>query len=422
MKNNLLKLALSAMTLLPMGAWAIDFGTEQVVSTTTVWTFNTMTDVVNTASYLADDQGNGNLYANCKSGSNSTTRTFTPTALGDTQKFAFGDGYTVAISKVLVVNANLRNPNNLPEGTTAETITGDYGQGFLAFNATVAGTLYVYMNVTDASASAADKGLRIYHSENVADSKIKSSKNSTATGLQEISYTSAAAGTFFIGITAGGGGKIYAARFVPTSEKKDEWVYIGETGFATYANNNSYDIPELPTGLSAYAATAGTDGHSVVLSTRTGIRRTNGYILKGTPNTNYGLTLSGTALGPEFNGGDLKRAATYSSASYVIPATDSGKYNYLLGNDNGTAKFFAPNGTSALNSKKAFLQVSSKLTPATAARGIDIVFADDVTGISATLNDKGEMTNDSYFNLAGQRVAQPTRGLYIVNGKKYIVK
>ena len=46
----------------------------------------------------------------------------------------------------------------------------------------------------------------------------------------------------------------------------------------------------------------------------------------------------------------------------------------------------------------------------------------ETTGISATLNDKGEMTNDSYFDLAGRRVAQPTRGLYIVNGLKVLVK
>ena len=29
---------------------------------------------------------------------------------------------------------------------------------------------------------------------------------------------------------------------------------------------------------------------------------------------------------------------------------------------------------------------------------------------------------NQYFNLAGQRVTQPTKGLYIVNGKKVIIK
>ena len=32
------------------------------------------------------------------------------------------------------------------------------------------------------------------------------------------------------------------------------------------------------------------------------------------------------------------------------------------------------------------------------------------------------LVNSQYFNLAGQRIAQPTKGLYIVNGKTYLVK
>ena len=32
------------------------------------------------------------------------------------------------------------------------------------------------------------------------------------------------------------------------------------------------------------------------------------------------------------------------------------------------------------------------------------------------------ITNNRYYNLAGQRVAQPTKGMYIVNGKKVIIK
>ena len=55
------------------------------------------------------------------------------------------------------------------------------------------------------------------------------------------------------------------------------------------------------------------------------------------------------------------------------------------------------------------------------ARELTISFADDdVTAIEAVKPQnaaKGE-----YFNLAGQRVAQPTKGLYIVNGKKIMIK
>ena len=50
-----------------------------------------------------------------------------------------------------------------------------------------------------------------------------------------------------------------------------------------------------------------------------------------------------------------------------------------------------------------------------------IVIRTDATGIDATLVNS-EKVNSQYFNLAGQRVAHPAKGLYIVNGKKVLVK
>ena len=46
-------------------------------------------------------------------------------------------------------------------------------------------------------------------------------------------------------------------------------------------------------------------------------------------------------------------------------------------------------------------------------------FGGDATGINElkAVEAKGE-----FFNLAGQRVAQPAKGLYIANGKKVIIK
>ena len=52
----------------------------------------------------------------------------------------------------------------------------------------------------------------------------------------------------------------------------------------------------------------------------------------------------------------------------------------------------------------------------------DFIDFGDATGIRM-VNDSGFMVNGSEtYNLNGQRVAQPTKGLYIVNGKKVIIK
>ena len=61
-------------------------------------------------------------------------------------------------------------------------------------------------------------------------------------------------------------------------------------------------------------------------------------------------------------------------------------------------------------------------TGATPARQLTFSIDSDseTTGISEIENSKSKIEN--YYNLNGQRVEQPTKGLYIVNGKKVIVK
>ncbi len=51
-----------------------------------------------------------------------------------------------------------------------------------------------------------------------------------------------------------------------------------------------------------------------------------------------------------------------------------------------------------------------------------VLVKDGGAGIAAVAKSQEQTANSQYFNLAGQRVAQPTHGLYIVNGKKVLVK
>ena len=50
-----------------------------------------------------------------------------------------------------------------------------------------------------------------------------------------------------------------------------------------------------------------------------------------------------------------------------------------------------------------------------------IGFADDSTTGINTINN-GQWTMDNYFDLQGRKVAQPNKGLYIVNGRKVVIK
>ena len=60
--------------------------------------------------------------------------------------------------------------------------------------------------------------------------------------------------------------------------------------------------------------------------------------------------------------------------------------------------------------------------PTSGAR-ITLVFDDEeTTGINTIKGSELKVYNNAYYDLSGRRVAQPTKGLYIVNGKKVLVK
>ena len=393
--------------------YAIRFVPDVTVSEETTWTFGDFNTTTFTSGSVYNLQ-NG-LYARAKG------RSLAIAEQTDCSSWTFDDGYTVpSISKCIT----LGNLNNGTAGTYEPYENSTYKDGTVAFKVTVPGKVYVV-----ASGSDATKQIRI---QQYSPSTIEHHKNITTTASEY--SVNVAAGTVYIGATIADA-KVYAIRFVPTSVSENTTVvYIGATGYATFANNG-VDIPTLPEGFSAYAATASEDGHSVVLSPRTGMRRTNGYVVKGTPNTNYRLTYSGEALGSEYNGGEMKRAQAAGDASgngYKInqtsEVTESGatvtKNNYILGADGGSAKFFKPENGSVLAKTKAFLQTKN-LTPADpGAPGFNLIIVDNnVTGINEVKGSEFKVQGDgAYYNLNGQRVAQPTKGLYIVNGKKVVIK
>lgn len=98
----------------------------------------------------------------------------------------------------------------------------------------------------------------------------------------------------------------------------------------------------------------------------------------------------------------------------LISIGGSGKYDYILSN----GKFYhASAGVLPLG--KCYLHLDA--APAAAANELTMDFGDgDVTGIKnlTPALSKGE---GAVYDLQGRQVAQPTKGLYIVNGKKVLV-
>ena len=79
---------------------------------------------------------------------------------------------------------------------------------------------------------------------------------------------------------------------------------------------------------------------------------------------------------------------------------------------------FVKANSGKLAAGKAYLRVANKADES--APELSLSFGSEATGIKAIANSVA--VNSSIFNLSGQRVAQPTKGLYIVNGKKVVMK
>lgn len=178
-------------------------------------------------------------------------------------------------------------------------------------------------------------------------------------------------------------------------------VEITSAGWATLYTPYALDFSGV-TGLTAY--TASVSENTVTLTEVTNVPANTGVVLKGAENT-YSIPVIASSLTEK---GDLKGSATEATA---CPAA-SGTY-YIL-TMNGANAEFNPATSGEIAAGKAYLHVGGS------SRSLSIVFS-DATGISSMQHDECTLQNEVY-NLNGQRVAQPRKGLYIVNGKKTVIR
>ena len=173
----------------------------------------------------------------------------------------------------------------------------------------------------------------------------------------------------------------------------------------TYVTTNKLNFTGVE-GLKAYVATEASAG-KVTLSEVAAVPENTPLLLIGTAGTTYNVPVASSATAPAENllvKGDGTTVFNGSTYDYIL--FSDGKF-YQIGS-----------GTVATN--KAYLHCDTDPTAA-GARSLDIIFDDETTGI--TDNNRETITNNrEYFNLAGQRVAQPTKGLYIVNGRKVVIR
>lgn len=192
---------------------------------------------------------------------------------------------------------------------------------------------------------------------------------------------------------------------------------ISEAGYATFSSTYAVDFSAAE-GLTAYTATV-SENKVVMTPIENGIVPANtGVILKGAAGYYTGVITTTEAV---IENNDLV-AATKEIASLATETTvDEVTYkNYILNVVNETPGFYQANDKKVA-AGKAYLQVPAETVAE--AKTLTIVWNDgETTGIEENY-EFGTMNSDAAtFDLSGRKVANPAKGLYIKNGKKFIVK
>ena len=374
------------------------FENDEAVTQKTTWRTGDMTTPGSDGTV---QQLNG-LYGRGQSGSKN--RSFFKAS--GTGSASFSDGTKVSWSSYLYINNDYSGSWSLSASTHANnTNCGDY----LAANIAVPGTFYVLFSSKDASS---ERTLDLYY-EGV---KAASATSTGSDDIKEIKYSVAAAGTLVLDCRKTC--RVYALRFVPT-DKVGVYNRVTDIGWGSM----SLPYPAIvPDGTSAYYVSNYEDGDPTGTLT---LKKVNagevipaqaGFLFNGVKGL-YRLEKSMTAASWTDNmlKGTAEEALTgYNSASATDPI-------YVLAKiDDSTVGFKKFSGTS-IDQYKAYLQLGTIVNASTFRFDID----GETTGVTPLLFPEGEdVVRVSWYTLDGRKLERkPTvKGVYIVNGKKTVIK
>jgi len=191
-------------------------------------------------------------------------------------------------------------------------------------------------------------------------------------------------------------------------------VEISGAGYATYSNKYQYKV----SGAEKLYTVSGINGTGTKVvfadhDAETVFYAKSAILIKGSSTVTINAVAKGTSdtpLGDNYLVGSLNGTKSITAGEGIFI------FNWD-GSTSSTVGFYKAN-SGALNAHKAYLDISDLLSGD--AREF-LAFGDDETTGVETVKASQKM-NGEFFNLAGQRVAQPAKGLYIVNGKKVIIK
>ena len=193
-------------------------------------------------------------------------------------------------------------------------------------------------------------------------------------------------------------------------------ITINQYGCATYCSPYALDFSEVE-GLKAYSAIGFKPSTQVVTLARVmTIGEGQGIFIKGEPGE-YTVPVI-----DDFDEYTLNMLVGTLEQT-VVNSTDGAMSNYkftILPGDE-TPMFYPFEDNTTLSAGKSYLQIPTAWLPATAQKSLSIRFDDGTTtDVDELKGESGEVK--TIYDMQGRIVENPTSGIYIIDGKKVLIK
>ncbi|MCH5306474.1 MAG: hypothetical protein J1E37_00235 [Prevotella sp.] len=272
-----------------------------------------------------------------------------------------------------------------------------FQSGTIKMNFAVSGNLTIYFSGTGSSGQSGNDARYLV---------VNGDKGNVGTNnTEQKQETFEVNGDVTISYESGKPLRIQKLEFTPTAANIE---ITCEGGLASYTTTSALDFSESE--AKAYIVTS-TSETSATLTEVTKVPANTGIIVMGTK----GETITVPFIEVD---DDLDDVSENKLEAVLTDKKVEDNEAYALSKTDG--KFHPVQEGVTIPAGKAYLPANLFTSN---AREISLIIGDaegGTTGISAVVNK--ETANNVFYNLAGQRVAQPTKGLYIVNGKKVMIK
>ena len=194
-------------------------------------------------------------------------------------------------------------------------------------------------------------------------------------------------------------------------------ITINQYGCATFCSDLALDFSNVE-GLKVYAATGYKSNSQVVTLTRVQTAEAGiGLFLKGEP---------GEYVVPVIESTDehsLNMLVGTLEPTIVNSADGAmSNYKFTIAEGDASPMFYPFEDNTTLSAGKAYLQIPTAWLPATAQKSLNIRFDEGETTDIDEMKEQRAESKDVYYDLSGRVVENPTNGIYIIDGKKTLVK